>query len=108
MRPRAYIPSVPTRYDPISNTQVPTVDLRPVMAFGEPVLLVPSGAQADADAQQLIAEGLDGFTEDDYIVALGDPVLIAAAMYWAAQRSEVRMLRWNRHDSDYDVVEMML
>lgn len=107
MRPRAFIPSVPTRYDPISNSQVPTVDLRPVMAYGEPVLLVPSGTQAYP--QRLIAEGLDDFTEDDYIVALGDPTLIAAAMYWAAGGvASLRMLRWNRHNSDYDIVEMML
>lgn len=107
---RAFIPSVPARYDPLSNKKIPTIDLRPVQHFGEPILLVPVGGAEEP--QRLIAEGLRGFTEDDYIVAVGDPVLIAAAAYWAQRylpmdsSEPINMLRWNRYESAYELVPM--
>jgi hypothetical protein len=47
------------------------------------------------------------FTEEDYIIAVGDPSLIAAAACIAARKTGglLRILKWDRQSNSYIAVE---
>jgi len=113
MRPRVFLPSVPTRYDPISNKRVSSIDLKPAMKFGELVTLVdPQNSYRDDqihDAIIELQEKLHDFGADDYLLCVGDPILIAAAMTYASDRtSTVKVLRWEKSRREYDCAEITL
>jgi hypothetical protein len=50
------------------------------------------------------------FTKDDWLVAVGDPSLIAAAACIAARKTGgvLRLLKWDRLTSDYIAAEMTI
>ena len=52
-----------------------------------------------SDAITKLEASLADYCEDDYIIAIGDPVLIGAAMAIAARNAggKVKLLKWNRH-----------
>lgn len=83
----------------------PMMDLSPAQEYGEMVFLLPPGPVALSPAPMIrdLRRALEGFTEDDYLLALGDPVAIGAATAVAAERTggKVRMLRWDRRDHRY-------
>jgi len=51
------------------------------------------------DAIMKLESALADYCEDDYIIAIGDPVLIGAAMAIGARNAggKVKLLKWNRH-----------
>lgn len=113
MNPTCYAPSVPTRFDPASNSRISSIDLRAALQWGEVSVLVPDYNPA-ADVQMAIDHmtvALEEFRPDDYIIAVGDPILIAAAVYYAAQAcgdDPVRVLRWSRIANNYQLSEVYL
>ncbi len=48
------------------------------------------------------------YTRDDYLVAIGDPSLIAIAAAIAVEKTGglLRLLKWDRQTNDYLVVEI--
>lgn len=113
MKPRIFLPSVPTRYDPISNSRVSTIDLKPALKFGELVTLVDpqSGFRDDQihDAIIELQENLAGFKPYDYLLCVGDPILIAAAITYASDLSPtLKVLRWEKSRREYDLAEITL
>lgn len=51
------------------------------------------------DVIEKIENALAEYTEDDYIIAIGDPILIGAAMAIACRNAggKVKVLKWSRH-----------
>lgn len=110
---RVFLPHVPTRFDPLSQTRVASIDFTPATKFGQLVELtnfdraVASGDINDALDQ--IQTNLSALTPNDFIVAAGDPILIAAAISYANDLIGVaRVLRWDRQSSQYNLVEVVL
>lgn len=104
-----YIPQVPSRFDSRSKLWVPQVDISPAKKFGEPVVLLPPEANRLHTAPLLVAlrENLRHITADDYLVALGDPSIIAitACLAVANTGGMLRLLKWDRQAGDYIAVE---
>lgn len=107
--PNVYIPQVPSRFDSRSKLWVPQVDTSPAKKFGDLVVLLPPEANRLHTAPLLVAlrENLRHITADDYIVALGDPSIIAITACLAAANTGgvLRLLKWDRQASDYIAVE---
>ena len=109
-----FIPHVPTRYDPLTDSRVPTLDLNPAATFGQLVrLTTPSAGPLTQDnldvALNEIQHGISGIQPDDYVVAVGDPILVAAAIAYASDiNGSVKVLRWDRHNHCYNCLEVPL
>lgn len=107
-----YAPQQPSKFDSQFQIWTPTVDLTPALKFGElRVMLPPSfGALTGAPAVQALKERMTDFAAQDYLLAVGDPMLIAAAAGIAALRTggKLKMLKWDRFTKDYLAVELQL
>jgi hypothetical protein len=81
-------------------------NILPAKEFGEIVVMLPShfriGFSAGQVADQLMVL-LSSFKEEDYLLLIGDPVLIgiatAVASHWT--NGKVRMLKWDRQECMY-------
>lgn len=107
--PKVYAPQVPSRYDAATRLWVPSINLEPAKSFGEVVVMLPPNANRLHINPLVVAlrEQMKDFSADDYIVAVGDPSLIAAAACIAAKKTGglLRILKWDRQTSTYIPVE---
>ena len=74
--------------------------------YGELSVLLPFGTQvvlSVAPTLQVIRKKLKDFSDDDYLVAIGDPTAIAIACMVAAEvnRGVVNMLKWDKREKMY-------
>lgn len=107
------MPHVPSRHDPIAKARVPVIDMKPATQYGE---LVPCiDMSVDVRSENIdellptVQESLRDMSRDDYILCVGDPILIAAAISYAHDvNGEAKVLRWDRNRRGYDVVEVVL
>lgn len=112
---KVFIPHVPGRQDHVTNTTVPSLDLNPARQFGELVTLNgPRRLLTDEQVQDgisNIADGMLDFTDQDYILCVGDVALIATAIAYASDlglEGPIKLLRWNRETKRYNVAEVTL
>lgn len=100
--PNVWIPSLPHRYDAATQEMVPAYDVNEAERFGELRVIVdgPVGniETAIRDVKRISIE------EDDFIMAIGDVVLVAIAISEAP--AGTRILRWNKKIHEYDVLEV--
>lgn len=81
-------------------------NILPAQKYGEiKTLFAPDfqvGLSAGQTAQRLMAK-MSRFTKDDYLLLIGDPVIIgiatAVASHWA--NGKVQLLKWDRHEHMY-------
>jgi hypothetical protein len=102
--PKVYAPQQPCKHDRATGLDVPTVNLGISRPFGELVVLLPANANRlhSAPLVDAMHAGMKHFSKEDYLIAVGDPTLIAAAAVLAYQKTgHLRMLRWDRLTSDY-------
>ena len=108
----AFIPQQPSKYDKDTRLWIPIVDIQQVEQFGTPVVMIPpnAGRGSTAPLVDVIKAKMRDYTIDDYIVALGDPSLIAAAACIAAKATGgvVKMLKWDRVVKTYISVEVVI
>lgn len=108
----AFIPQQPSKYDKDTRLWIPIVDIQQVEQFGTPVVMIPpnAGRGSTAPLVDVIKAKMRDYTIDDYIVALGDPSLIAAAACIAAKATGgvVKMLKWDRIVKTYISVEVVI
>lgn len=108
--PRVFAPQQPSRFDVPSKLWIPTMNMEPARKFGELIVMLPPNANRLHTAPLLAAlkESMKDFSEDDWIIAVGDPSLIAAASCIAARKTGglLRLLKWDRLTTDYIAVEM--
>lgn len=110
---RVFLPHVPTRFDPLTSQRVPSIDFTPAAEFGKLQQLTTFDRAIESDdvndALDQIQTNLSSLTPNDYIVAAGDPILIAAAISYANDLIGVaRVLRWDRQSKSYNLVEVVL
>jgi hypothetical protein len=89
-------------------TLVPKFDLAPAAKFGALSMLL-SPTAAPFNPGHIIAELQDklrSFSDDDYLLLVGNPCLIGMTVAIAAQANSgrVRMLQWSGRDQSYRVV----
>lgn len=108
--PRVFAPQVPSRFDTSVRAWIPTVSMKPAERFGELVVMLPPDAFRLAAAPMVAAmkERMADFGPDDYVVAVGNPTLIAAAACIAARKNHgvLKVLTWDRQTGDYIATEL--
>lgn len=100
---KVYIVCEPARR--MMGEKVSSVDLTPAADWGETVILLQSN-QAMLNSASTIAtlhQKLRDFCDDDYLVPIGDPVLMCTAAMIAAYHNNgrVKMLKWDRIQRKY-------
>jgi hypothetical protein len=101
---KVYIPHVVKRLDRQTSKLKPALDFSSAARYGQlteviddwdDILLVD---KVTANANLALAN----FTEDDYLLAVGDPTVIAICAGILFKRfSHVKMLKWDRRLGDY-------
>lgn len=88
----------------------PKFDMSAAERFGEMLVMMPEGNAEPDTAQECIGEMMNfmakhDFSSDDYLLMLGDPVLIALASSGATQTLDpgesLKLLRWDARAKDY-------
>ena len=115
MNAKVHIPHVPTRYDPITNKRVPSLNLTPAGLFGELNVLLPDVEEVRvSDMQDELSRirraMFNSYSPEDFICCVGDPVLLAATLKAAAglYYAPVKVLRWDRSRKTYIKTEITL
>ncbi len=113
MTGRVFVVQRPAYYDRLRRGWVNKYDLTPAETYGELVyLLRPGNIYRDKleDALERLHEVLADYGPDDHILAVGDPIAIAAAVLVAASKNngKISMLKFDRQTGEYDpyVVEV--
>lgn len=103
--PNVFIVQEPMRRDRQSGQLVPIMDFRGVLEYGDPVVCLnsPKVAFTPGPMIRTLKDVLKDFTDDDYLVAVGDPSAIAAAAAIAARNNLGRfnMLKWDKDSHKY-------
>lgn len=109
-----FAPSIPMRWDPDELIKKPTVDIRPAKRYGIVRIIMNEDEKLAAEEQpcqevvHLIRKKMRNAKRTDYVLAIGDPVWIAAAVAYQLQRfGMVRMLRWDRQNQVYHEKEFL-
>jgi hypothetical protein len=114
------MPRVFVVQEPLKKTNgivVPRINYQTLTPYGEVRFLFQWGELKDDDALENTAPliwklraALHSFSDEDYIVPLGNPALIAMAVAIAAEcnNGTVNILDWIRDESRYRVVTMDL
>lgn len=113
--PKVFLPTVPHRFNFTHDRREPSHDISPAEVFGTLYILldldepIPDREMAKAIRTVLLTLDRADIQPDDYIVAIGDPVMVAAAVAFAIKRNgRVNMLRWDRFQRCYNPIEVKL
>lgn len=83
----------------------PGKNLQPAMKFGKLKVLCPTGDRPFAIEYDVrrIYDGLMNYTPNDFILPIGDPVLIGVAVALAAERARgsIQILKYDRQERMY-------
>lgn len=106
MRPIVYAvcqPIVIVGGEPVKN-----IDLSPAAEYGEIQILMPHSQSmlAPVPTVRSLKEKLRNFTDNDYILPVGDPVLIATVSMLASEQNggRVKFLKWDKRTGKYLVI----
>lgn len=105
---RVFIPQEVQRRTDYGLT--PAYDFSPAMRYGDLVVVIPAGPPivSIASVMPVIQAKLDGFCDDDFVIATGDPALIVATCMIATwiNSGRVKLLRWDRLMRTYQVMDL--
>ncbi|ABL96814.1 hypothetical protein BcepF1.083 [Burkholderia phage BcepF1] len=104
-----YIPQLPMRFDHASQRRVPQFNITPAMQFGqlEMVLEEADDSRMIARLTPKIRERLAAFTENDFMVAMGNPAVIAiCAAIVLRRQKKLKMLQWDKKLEMYYQLEL--
>lgn len=111
MTPRVFIPQIVMKYSQDLKRLVPVYDFAPASQHGQ---LTPVLGDDDNPAflNRIIPKiklALSDFTHEDYLLAVGDPCVIAACAGVIARRlPRITMLKWQREIRMYVKMEITL
>ena len=89
------------------------LNLNRARVYGELVPILPMGRNITMSPQPVLRElrrKLKKFTDEDFLLLVGDPIIIALAIYVAAEinRGCVQVLKYDRDLRDYYIVRIDL
>ncbi len=110
MRNKCYIIQEPMKRDRDSGTMIPVMDFRKVLEYGDPIVCLPTGRVSLSPGPMIdnLRDKLKDFTDNDYIVSVGDPTAIFAAAMVASDinNGRVKALKWDKDAKQYIVVQI--
>jgi hypothetical protein len=86
-------------------------NLLPAQAFGDLVFLLPPQVQITFSPGPIVVRmerHLQGFTEDDYLLLIGDPAAMAVAGALVAKHNNGRfkLLKWDKREMKYYPIQV--
>jgi len=113
-KPRVFVVNEPMRWDGQRRCMVRARDITPAYEFGELIFLTPGG-DPPINPQESIDQMTSNlskfnFTEDDYLLPIGHPLLIAWAAAIAARMAggKLKLLHWQSRTCTYAAVDAEL
>ena len=111
--PVVYITQIPMRKDRETGAVVPIFNIAPAAEHGEISVLMPNGANffSTSDLVRQLKDRLKDYDpeQEDAIIALGDPSIIAAcAAIIAKKHNRINLCKWDRIAGRYIKVEVNL
>jgi hypothetical protein len=108
-----YVPQVPLTSNGGQDTVRPRVDLRPAEKYGKLCYLIDWCNLDEADPAALLHElrtGLKDYNDNDYLLMVGNPTLMALAALVASEQNDgrIRLLYWRREQRRYTIVNIDL
>ena len=105
---RVFVVHRQTRYNSATETTVDAHDMRSAHRFGELRYLLPNEASPFEPEIWIpkLHEGLEEIAQEDYILLVGNPALIAWAAGIATDYASgmLRLLQWDRKSQCYEVI----
>lgn len=87
----------------------PKFNLLPAAEYGELQTLLPPGQVmlATAPTIRVLRDKLRNFSDDDFLLAIGDPIAIGLSVALAAgfNGGKIKMLKWDRQEHRYYALE---
>ena len=112
MKPIVYAPQQPSRFDASLEMWIPSMNLNPARRFGDLLVMLPPNLSSMmvAPLVGVLKEKMADFKAEDYLLAVGDPTLIAAAAAIAVRKTggKLNVLKWDRQTKDYIDVELVI
>lgn len=111
MTKKVFIPHVTTRWCETSHKKVPAFDLSPAAAHGMlmPILEPDDNPSYLARITPKIVSALEEFNEGDFLLAVGDPSVIAVcAGVILRKHNNMNLLKWDRKLGIYIALEIKL
>lgn len=108
---KVYVPQRPSRFDRAIQQWVPSVNLDPAKEFGEIFVMLPPEASRleTVPLSRALREKMRDFGQDDYMIAVGDPSIIAITAVIAHKAvGKLRLLKWDRITAHYIPMEINL
>lgn len=106
--PRVFITNEP--YKVTDGVQQSRFNLTPAAKFGALEVLIPAGASliSTVPTVRILRDKLRSFTDDDYLLPVGDPAIMLAAGAIAAEFNggRIKLLRWDRQQHCYIVIQV--
>ena len=88
----------------------PEFDLTPAAEFGRIEILMPPGHSffSPVPVIRALKEKLKDFSEDDYILPIGDPSMMVAAAMIAGEktRGRIKLLKWDKFQQTYIPIQL--
>lgn len=107
--PRVFIPQEPMGRDE-NGRMKSLMNFAKAAKWGEPVVCLGSGpvALSPYPTKEALRECLRDFSDDDYIICVGDPSLIfmAAMIAGDVNRGRAKILKWDKELKDYLLVDV--
>jgi hypothetical protein len=109
---KVFIPQEPTRRDSTTGELVSLMDFSTAGRFGETVVCLPPGRVA-LSAQptiQKLKDVMRDFGDEDFLIAVGDPSVIAMASAVAASNNcgRFKLLKYDGRSKEYITVQIDL
>ena len=105
---KVYVIQNQMHYDSSVERHVPRFDMTPAKEHGElKFLLSPTAAPfITPTIIRELRENLEGITPDDYLLLVGNPVLIGLSVAVASEfTKQIKFLQWNGKAGKYIVIE---
>jgi hypothetical protein len=105
MMSRVFLPQIVQRFDAAEGKMRPAFDFSAAAQFGQliPILDAHDDPVFLARITSKIKKALEDFSEKDYLLAVGDPAVIAVCAGLILRRNGTRlnMLKWDRRLAIY-------
>jgi hypothetical protein len=105
---RVFIPQHPSKFNIVTRENQNDGDLSGVLSFGHPIFMLPRGKIKYSKLRRTIRAlelAMFDYTNRDYLLVVGDPVVTAAAVLIAARKvgGSINVIRWLRQTNEFKV-----